>query len=803
MSGQAAGGVNIVLNLNKASYTANLKEAQRQLDQFTGKSKAAGHATVSSMQAASASIRLLENPLGNNIRAIERLITTIPGVGAALKIAFPLVGGFALASMFVDLGIKAADFVKKANAIPNALTQGFRAMHAAAQLSNDELRLTNDRLQNEINKLQGKPQNNLAISIDETRIAADKLSDSLANDAKRVKDLLEQNKVTLTQQIFLGKGSTADVTGSVNSYRSQLADLGYQQDVATHNGDTAGAASLRDQIHAKEQSYLKWLNDQVKTRTGTVQGGVGVGPIAYSKINGNQDANLGILRGEQTSIYDRQDQQAEEARNPGLEAQKAKLEADKEAARLAKEAARQALEAQKKAAAEQLQQLESDNANWKAEQTRSVGEDAAWWINRATVLNVGATNYREIMRKVDADLIDQHREYSESIKKVTTEYLTEFDKTGGLSIGDNKQLDDSGKAAAAYITSLRASIDLNKANSDAIAESSIAMAVATGQMTKLDAAQAMAALHTQMYSEALAKLQDQRNAADPTLTPQQTQARNADLDNQITGLNDQRARQVQQDSQATNPVASSGLVGFENALDEFVDSTRDAAKSMQEITKNALTSINGELTKAITGQRTSFGGTFKGIGDDLVNKGLQSAEGGILGAFGFGGGKAGSKGNPVYVRLADGIGGVAGSATSSLSSVFKGGGLSSLFKSGDSSSSSDGSSTGSSIGGLFSKLVGLLPHFAGGGSISSNMLSVVGENGPELFNPSTSGTIIPNHQISVGGGGGGDTHNYHIDARGSTDPAATRAAVQQGIQRSVEISAQQRHQQSIRRPSHS
>lgn len=49
---------------------------------------------------------------------------------------------------------------------------------------------------------------------------------------------------------------------------------------------------------------------------------------------------------------------------------------------------------------------------------------------------------------------------------------------------------------------------------------------------------------------------------------------------------------------------------------------------------------------------------------------------------------------------------------------------------------------------------------AGGGPVASGTSYLVGENGPEIFSPSASGTIIPN-----GGGGGAPTIN--IDARGA------------------------------------
>jgi hypothetical protein len=56
---------------------------------------------------------------------------------------------------------------------------------------------------------------------------------------------------------------------------------------------------------------------------------------------------------------------------------------------------------------------------------------------------------------------------------------------------------------------------------------------------------------------------------------------------------------------------------------------------------------------------------------------------------------------------------------------------------------------------------------ANGGPVSGNSPYIVGERGPELFMPSGSGTIIPNHQMSNMGGTTNVTNNYinAIDAK--------------------------------------
>ena len=59
-----------------------------------------------------------------------------------------------------------------------------------------------------------------------------------------------------------------------------------------------------------------------------------------------------------------------------------------------------------------------------------------------------------------------------------------------------------------------------------------------------------------------------------------------------------------------------------------------------------------------------------------------------------------------------------------------------------------------------------LPGYASGGLIPANQLSVVGEKGPELFIPKTSGTILPNNMLSAGSpaGLGNTSVTYNINA---------------------------------------
>ena len=86
-------------------------------------------------------------------------------------------------------------------------------------------------------------------------------------------------------------------------------------------------------------------------------------------------------------------------------------------------------------------------------------------------------------------------------------------------------------------------------------------------------------------------------------------------------------------------------------------------------------------------------------------------------------------------------------------------------------------------GGIFKNL----PTFAAGGKPPVGRPSIVGERGPELFVPSSAGTIIPNHSLS-----GGVTNNIvvNVDASGSNVEGNERQSRELGLVLSTAIQAQ-------------
>lgn len=94
-----------------------------------------------------------------------------------------------------------------------------------------------------------------------------------------------------------------------------------------------------------------------------------------------------------------------------------------------------------------------------------------------------------------------------------------------------------------------------------------------------------------------------------------------------------------------------------------------------------------------------------------------------------------------------------------------------------------------------------VPGFAGGTMSAPGGVALVGERGPELVNLPRGSQVIPNHKL--GRSGGGSPISISVDARGSSDPAAVRAQVQQGILEAapaIIAAAESRTVAGLRRP---
>ena len=175
----------------------------------------------------------------------------------------------------------------------------------------------------------------------------------------------------------------------------------------------------------------------------------------------------------------------------------------------------------------------------------------------------------------------------------------------------------------------------------------------------------------------------------------------------------------------------------EESLKKQQEETDKLKDKMTEVGEEIESSIKNNLRDAITGAKT-FGEAMSGVLNRIRDKILDAQIDKLIGGFGEAFGKGASGGEK------KGLGGFLGGI----------------------------------LGGLF----------ANGGQPPVNKISVVGERGPELFVPTSKGTIIPN-----GGFGGESTTNVitvNVDAKGSSVQGSDAQGNELGQQIAIAIQSE-------------
>jgi hypothetical protein len=345
-------------------------------------------------------------------------------------------------------------------------------------------------------------------------------------------------------------------------------------------------------------------------------------------------------------------------------------------------------------------------------------------------------------------------------------------------------------------------------------------------MSKLGEAQALAAMHAQAFADAQDRIDDALANAQKLPGGPDKQRTIEGLKNQSNQVGAQAQMQAVQDQYATSqqqiwPAAKT-------ALDQMVQSFTDLAANLKDVIPKAMNSLNDDLVKGMLGHAKArdFGQTFSQAGQGLLKTGLQGFEGNAMKALGLGKRDGSSPQSALYTIDASkgsglpGTTGLAGQASSYFrpfiggqqqgqqqgggqgqSGGQSGGGsiwgnllhslTSSLFKGGG---QSDGGGGGGGGDGGDAEAGDFQGGFAGGGDFLANHPMIVGEHGPELLTPGSSGHVSPNSSL------GGTSHTYNIDARGSNDPAAIHAAVARALPHAVAASVQANHQAKMRSP---
>lgn len=732
-SSAKAGRITVELDAGTGKFVTDIEYATAKMREF-------GSHGVTGVQATSAALRTLEGNMTNNLRAAERFVATTLGLGNALKAAFPIVGGIALLGVMSELIHKASDayqaFVKLREA-PKRIGEEFQAMTQPLRVANDELAVANDKLQNQIAKLEGHRQNTLKLALDEARLSADKLAESIEHDTKEVEKLLEQEQISSFKGFFTGNAATADLTDQFKKFRDSLADISI--DTASKvagSSDPKQQASIYEQATKRRkdaiESETRSLTEQLKIaqqlqaqRSQKVMApAVGLygptGAMVETTVGGpDQAARISELKGLIANLLELSESISLRQSNEKLTTQKDSLEAAKERPhdvvgdRLAELQAK-LREVRAEASAPVGDTIASalakgfGEAGREIEQTSKALKEQGKTLTGGQMGEITALNEQIELTKLATREKERAVVVQERSRELELERLrVDQDVTSEIA-RQSKAEDDKLRKIATENDQLRARIKNAglgpEAGWQAQYNSRAQSAAASGSATDMAELNKMWLEHQATIEEATAKINEQTDAtrrlasvANEGLAAQ----RNAELVNiadsgkAVSEINAEiaaaKARFALEDAQTMRTATASQ--GVQRYFTEMVDNAKSAGAQIHDVLSSAFSGLNDTLARMISGQKASFAQLFQGLAEQVARSGLNNLEAGIAGHLMQG------RGGGVWNEKAPGGGGVLGGLL------------------GAATGKRDGSSAGNA---LYVQMVGMPGGLGGGGGILTN-----------------------------------------------------------------------------------
>ncbi|HEX4286117.1 MAG TPA: hypothetical protein VHZ28_13565 [Terracidiphilus sp.] len=339
---------------------------------------------VSANVSAAASLGLLEGRTLSMNRAAANFTTRILGLGPLLQQAFPVIGAIAFLDVLYQMGNGLYKTIEAARGVARAIGESFDSVIVSVRRGNDELALTNDKLDATIAKLEHKPTTNgSAIAIDEIRVAADRLDESLDHVTKSLDGILKRNGLSLWGSILTMQAPTGETAKYVQQQFDRITQAQENArdkiDAASQLKDPNQSASALKEAYENERALLEVAANNLRDKYNVLQQLQSAHDV--NGLTGDQTANL-TLTGKAAHLA------LEEVReldltmaNIGKEQTVAKLRDDTSALR---DATRQA--------AIEWKQLESEFVRFQTEMDRAghkptAQEDLSFLVGKESTIN--------------------------------------------------------------------------------------------------------------------------------------------------------------------------------------------------------------------------------------------------------------------------------------------------------------------------------------------------------------------------------------------------------------------------------
>jgi hypothetical protein len=706
------------VRLRAAAYQ-QLTEAKLATAAASNVENAATERTILTQRSAvSAVVRATEGQQG--IRAVEGFLTMIPGVGAAMQAIFPLIGGAMFLGLLVKMGEEFYKNEQRAKQMGVEVGRAWGEMNTKALMANDEMELSNSKMQDQIDKLEKHPSDGLRTALLEAATAADHLQEHMAAAMKESEALLGQEHVNAIWGMLSNTGGTGAAESAVMKAHRDAQDAMEGAD-AKRASDMAGAGKDPTKQDAANKNY-------------------------YAAVSGIMAQSARDMRAQATKIAD--DQAARDKAVAQVNASPqgyAPRGVHRQTLTSADDSASRGIFEQQAVQFDRMQRMAQDSAS-QFDLEKSLNNLKGDGKPKKDGEEDNSTPFTDWIKQQD----DFKKRAHESLQQTNDEIDRQQAAAAMVKADGEAKVAEAEKKAAETAAHYAAAVYLV---SDANTKAALSMqdvktkhALATAAISRPEAIAQIAAQRVAAYQAQLAGLAREK----ASLTPEDVaNGRGKDIDAKTIAVQSELDRVKLQDG--WDQFESTGLGGAITALQDFAAKATDAGAAIHEFLTDGINDVNGGLVKMLTDPHWQHQGQWGGIGHSIATSGtsalLKGAEGSVLKGLHINKIDGSSEGFALWVRMA----GITSSAASAVGKTASG----ALGK----------------VGSLL-HLIGIPGFDVGTNLIPQDMLAMVHKNEaivPAAYNP------------AAGANGVGGGHTFNIDARGATDPALVRAQVMQGL----------------------
>jgi hypothetical protein len=778
-------------------------QARAEIDKLTKTVKESSRQMKADMMETRASIKQIGEEIGVNLnRHLVSFMAKLPGAGVFAK-AFPIAAVAGIGMAFAESGKKAFEFFEKSKAVAGEIGEAMQKMRQDTAASNNELALGNAKISEQIAKLEHKPVNSLAVALAEARVKADDLAKALGRDIEEMGKLLKEKQVTIIGGMLTDQTPTAGAQAMEERHfnaikavdDSEIEELG-----KTKTSDEKDEILKNNRIKrlAIQENKKNW-NELHDAQTQLIARDEG-----YSKGSSKNDPGVHVNDALLT-IYGNFGHQFEAMRH-GIELTGERDDLD---ARLKRD------QDAKQNTSERLKAMQRDFETRELLHGMSLGEEVLYWQRYTNAFAQGSDQWIEVNRKLEeAEKAFQkqnnepgkfQKEGKEEIKRQSQPVPLEVSSNSVALKMEQDNLTHAGERWREYRVAVVSAQEQDVKMGVALDATRTRFLAETGVITKQQ--EKLRDLTSEMQS--FAKLIDIVNAekedvqSDASLTDVQRATQLQQVQNRLAQLTGEQVMKQAEVNAFTRSMQLRNAMA--TMFDEWILKCKDTEEQFKELWSQFSTSMNDSMAKAMLGQKTSFSGVFRSLGETLTKDALKQSEarlapyatsalhkvpglGGwmdkmkkppvaattmtvtaqtvnLSGAVSGAGGAAGSMGSPTGDAAWGASGSTASSALSTAGSAMPAlGGLMSAFSSSGAGAGFEAADLGDALGGAM----------AFGGPVLAGVSYDVGEMGREKFVPDTNGHIVPHHALGEGGA------FYEIHAEG-----ASAAEVDQRVQRAL------------------